>query len=199
MPTPESKSAIPPGVPDPARRTIASKLLKDKMTWTKYSYETEGKYTEIDVVISPGYDNPAHYHTLFKETFTCTTGVLSVILNGKKMQLKPGETAVVEIGDVHSLANDSEGDATFLTRLEPGHQGFEQSMYIVHGLAEDGLTNSDGIPSSPIHLAVIAPLMDTWLQGWLFRMAGPLLFLLSRYGKGSGAEAQLLQKYWHND
>lgn len=168
------------------------------MVYTKYSYETDGEYTEFDSMIAPGYDNPEHYHTLFAETFTCLTGELAITLDGKSVLLKPGESAKVDIGHTHSLANQSNGEATFRTRLEPGYEGFEKAMYIMHGLAEDGLTNKDGIPSNPVHLAVMAGMMDTWLSGWTFWLASPLLFTLRRYGKGGGAESQLLEKYWNS-
>ncbi|KAK5940446.1 hypothetical protein PMZ80_006861 [Knufia obscura] len=145
----------PPGVRDPARRTIKSSLLKDSMTYTRYSLETNGEFTEFDSTIGPGYSNPEHYHTRFTETFTCTAGVLTIMLDGKKLVLESGESAKVDIGHRHSLANASDEEARFLTRLEPGDESFEQAMYIMHGLAEDGMTNRDGVPGSPITLAVL--------------------------------------------
>ncbi len=189
----------PPGVRNLARRTIKSSLLKDSMTYTKYSFETNGDYTEVDSTIGSGYSNPEHYHTLFTEIFTCTSGELTITLDGKKLALQPGESAKVEIGHTHSLANATNQDVRFMTRLEPGNEGFERAMYIMHGLAEDGLTNQDGVPGNPVTLAVVAALMDTWLTGWVFWMASPLLLVMRRYGKGTGLDARLTEKYWDSD
>ena len=187
---------IPPGVVNNARRTIASSLLGSKMTWTHYSYETKGAFSEVVGIIKPGYSNPPHHHTLFKEIFTATRGTLTVNLDGKEMQLKPGDSATVEIGHVHSLINASDEDVEYAATLEPGHEGFEQGMYIVHGLANDGLTNDDGVPKNPTHAASLVYLMDTWLAGWLWWIATPLLATMRRTGQGLGADARLLRKYW---
>lgn len=169
------------------------------MTYTKYSYETNGAYTEVECTVLPGYDNPEHYHTLFAETFTCRSGLLTVTLDGKRLQLKPGEAATVHIGHTHSLANTSDETVDFTCRLEPGYEGFEKAMYIMHGLAQDGATNSDGVPNSPVQLAILAAMMDTWLTGWAFWFAMPLLAIVRRYGKGYGVEAKLVGKYWNSD
>ena len=112
------------------------------------------------------------------------------------MQLKPGDSATVDIGHLHSLTNASEEDAEFTTRLEPGHEGFEQGMYIVHGLANDGLTYDEGVPMKPMHAAALLYLMDTWLAGWQWWAATPLLAVMRRTGQGSGVEAGLLSTYW---
>ena len=167
------------------------------MTYTKYSYETNDEYTEFDSTIGPGYSHPEHYHTLFAEIFTCTSGELTVTLDGKKIELHTGESARVEIGHRHSLANASSQDVRFMTRLEPGNEGFEQGMYIAHGLADDGVSGKDGVPGNPVTLAVLAGLMDTWLTGWAFWMASPLLLVLRRYGNGNGLSGRLVEKYWN--
>ena len=193
-------TSLPPGVRDESRRTITSDLLGSTMTWTNYSHETSGAYTEVTAVIKPGYANPAHYHTLFKEIFTCTNGTLTVTLDGKKHELTPSSdektTATVEIGHYHSLINASSSTVEFTTRLEPGNEGFEKAMYIMHGLANDGLSTSEGIPKSIVHASLLMGLMDTWLEGWGWRVATPVLGVLRRYGKGMGEEARLVGKYW---
>ena len=106
--------------------------------------------------------------------------------------MQPGETAKVDIRHRHTLANESKEEVKFLCRLEPGHEGFEQAIYVVHGLAEDGMTDSGGVPKNIVSLAIVAEMMDTWLTGWSFCMASPLLLLLRRYGKGTGHERRLL-------
>ena len=164
--------------------------------WTHYAYETKGAFSEVIEFIKPGYHNPPHRHTLFRETFTTTRGILTVTLDGKQMQLKPGDSAIVDIGHVHSLTNASDDEVEFTTKLEPGHEGFEQGMYIVHGLAKDGATNEEGVPKNPVHAASLVYLMDTWLEGWLWWLATPMLAVTRRTGQGLGVEAALLRKYW---
>ncbi|ETN47141.1 uncharacterized protein HMPREF1541_01332 [Cyphellophora europaea CBS 101466] len=190
----------PPGILNPSRRTISSPLLGSTMTYTHYSSETSGAYTQFTSTITPGYANPPHHHTLFRETFTCTSGTLSITLdNGHPRTLRPGETAVVDIGHIHSLANTSATEpAEFVTKLEPGSEGFEKGMYIVHGLAEDGHSGPDGVPRDLVTVAVVAGMMDTWLSGWGFWLAGPALWVARRVGQGQGVERKLVERYWES-
>lgn len=190
------KNSTPPGVKDEARRTINSEKIKSKMYWKKYSYETQGAYTEMTGVIGPGYSNPKHYHTQYAEHFTALKGSLTVTLDGKRIKLNAGDSATVEIGHVHSLINDSGADVEYTVKLVPGSEGFEQGMYIVHGMANDGITNGDGVPNNPVSAGVVAGMMDTWLMEWTLWLARPLLFVLRRYGEGTGHSDKLIAKYW---
>jgi quercetin dioxygenase-like cupin family protein len=166
------------------------------MHWTKYSYETNGAFTEVACTVKPGYANPPHHHTRFAETFTAKKGTLSVTLEDKQMKLNPGDAATVEIGRVHSLLNDSDEDVEFVCRLEPGNEGFEKGMYIVHGFANDGYSNGEGVPNNSAHAAVLLYLMDTWLAGWGWWLATPAVAIIKRTAQGLGIEARLLSKYW---
>ena len=168
------------------------------MTWTKYSYETHGAYTEFEGVLQPGYNNPAHYHTLFAEYFPSNSGTMSIKLDGKEIKLEPDQSATVPIGHIHSLANNSEREIKYTSRLEPGDEGFEKAMYIMHGLANDGMSYSNGVPKNPVHLALVAAMMDTILDGWTFWLMRPLMVVLRRYAQGLGVEANLVEKYWNS-
>jgi hypothetical protein len=57
---------------------------------------------------------------------------------------------------------------------------------MAYGLAHDGRTNAKGIPSNPLHLALLFEVSDTYLAGvplWLQRaLAGPLASLAKRRG-----------------
>lgn len=191
-------SVLPPGLRDPSRRSISSPLLKDSQTYTHYSHETSGAFTQLTATINPGYSNPPHHHTLFRETFTCVSGTLTVTVDSQPHTLAPGESAVADIGAIHSLANETDKDVEFTAKLEPGSEGFEKAMYIVHGLAEDGQTDGDGVPRNVVDLAVVAGLMDTTLAGWGFWAARPLLAVLGRAGTGWGVERRLVGKYWES-
>jgi hypothetical protein len=75
------------------------------------------------------------------------------------MILNPGESASVPLRTNHRFYNSSDSEEVeFIVRIDPGIEGFERGLYIVYGLAEDGLTDSEGVPSSLLHLATFTRL-----------------------------------------
>ena len=188
------------GKAGPSHRLLKSSVIKDTMHFTTPAAETGGKYTEVTCTLGPGSGNPLHYHTRFVEVFRGSSDAtpLGVVLDGKDVVLKEGEEASVLLGHAHRLFNPSPTEvAEFTCRLEPGDEGFEKGFTIVYGLSADGLTDGEGIPKNPVHIAILTEMMDTWLVGWGFWLATPLLAGLRWYGKWSGEEERLLKKYWH--
>lgn len=53
-----SQEILPPGMRDPARRTLSSPALKDYATIEKYSRETNGEYTRFIGGVKVGGGNP---------------------------------------------------------------------------------------------------------------------------------------------
>ncbi|MDF7813812.1 hypothetical protein [Hymenobacter sp. YC55] len=78
----------------------------------------------------------------------------------------------------------------------PGHEGFENTLRILYGLAVDGLYNDKGLPKSLVHLAVCAIMSDTRLPG-LGNLLTPVFQLLAVFARRQGIEAQLLNRYCH--
>jgi hypothetical protein len=91
---------------------------------------------------------------------TCTSGTLGMVLNNDTLHIQPGETAVVPVNTKHQFFNDTQSDVEFLGRVVPAHEGFEKSIYILYGLANDGECDETGVPKSLVHLALTAKLGD---------------------------------------
>ncbi|TAE50194.1 MAG: cupin domain-containing protein [Bacteroidetes bacterium] len=82
---------------------------------------------------------PEHQHLGFDETFQVSEGVLSILVNGEKKQVRAGETITVPRGVAHRPFNETD------------------SVVVVKGMGE-----GVGIPVQfAWHLSQLYPLMDT--------------------------------------
>lgn len=177
------------------RRIFENPLIKDKVTLLKSSRETNGAYTLLEVELEAGGGNTLHYHVNFKEEFTAVEGVLSIGLKKRQLHLKPGETAVAGVKELHRFYNAGHTPIRFQVKLTPGSTGFEKGIAIGYGLADDGETNKKGIPKKMDHLAVLLDLTDTRLPGF-FSFIMPYLLRRSKRAKRNGVLKSLENKYW---
>ncbi len=177
------------------KRKIINSIIKDTITFIQTSDETNSKISELELTLMPGGANFLHYHKMFTETFTAVEGRLGLKSGGGKIKiLQPGETYAVPPHQVHSFFNPGETEIKFNIKISPGHKGFEDSLRILYGLAEDGLTNKKSIPKSLSHVAIIGSLSDSYLTG-IMRLLSPVFNLLARRAKQSGLEKKLIDKY----
>lgn len=177
------------------KRTIVNPAFKDTCTFINTSRETNGKASNLELTLEPSEGNFMHYHKTFTETFTAIDGELGLRLAGNKTKiLKPNESYAVPPNQLHSFFNPGKTGIKFKIDITPGHEGFENSLKIVYGLAEDGLTDSKGTPKSFTHIAVLAKLSDSNLSG-IFMLLGPVLKFVARRAEKSGLEKELINKY----
>jgi quercetin dioxygenase-like cupin family protein len=177
------------------KRTIVNPIFRDTATYLQTAAESNGKITEFEMTLMPGGANPLHYHFTFSETFTAIDGDLGVRLGKKnKKILKPGESHTVEPMALHSFFNSTNREIRFNIQIQPGHEGFENSLRIIYGLAEDGLANKQGIPKSLKHKAIVACMADMNIPGF-FTLIFPLLKRIAKKAKDSGVEQQLIDRY----
>lgn len=176
------------------KRVFENPLIKDKVTLLKSSRETNGAYTLVEVELEPGGGNTLHYHRSFEETFTAVEGVLSIGLKKRQLHLKPGESAVAGIKELHRFYNAGNTPIRFQVKLTPGSPGFEKGIAIGYGLADDGMTNKKGIPKKLDHLAVLLDLTDTRLPGFL-AFISPYLMRRSKRAQRRGVLNTLENKY----
>lgn len=178
------------------KRTIVNPLYKDTVTFTQMSEETDGKITELDLTLSPKGGNPPHHHTSFEETFTAVKGNLGLQLQDRKVILKPGESYTVKRMEIHGFFNPSETDSIeFNIKITPGHTGFEQSLRIMYGLAQDGQTLKNGIPKDLGVAFWLGELNDSKVEGLLFKLLKPLGSYLAKKVKTKGIDQELIKKY----
>lgn len=177
------------------KRKIINPVIKDTITFIQTSDETNSEITELELTLMPNGSNFPHYHKEFTETFTAIDGVLGLKLDGKKIKyLQANESYSVPPNQVHSFFNPGDKEIKFNIKITPGHKGFENSLRILYGLAEDGLTDRKSIPRSLYHVAIIGSISDSYLPG-LMKLLSPLLNFLAKRAKQIGLEQELINKY----
>lgn len=111
----------------------------------KESKDTNHEYSEFRCLIKPGSRTPLpHYHQGFDETIYGEKGNVIWTINGKKINVGPGETLLIPRGTVHTFENKSNETVEFLCRTAPGDVfGPEYFEDIATVLNVDGLPDFD--------------------------------------------------------
>lgn len=177
------------------KRKIINPIIKDTISFLQTSAETNATISELELTLMPGGANFSHYHKAFTETFTAIDGALGLKLKGNKIKiLQPNEVYAVSPKQVHSFFNPGDKEIRFNIKITPGHTGFENSLRILYGLAEDGLTDKKSIPKSLHHVAVIGSISDSYLPG-IMKIMSPIFNLFAKRAKQTGLEKKLIDKY----
>jgi hypothetical protein len=116
--------------------------------------------------ILPGEKTPWHYHTLFSETFEVLQGTLEVGKGKDMYHLKQGDIATIEANEKHYYHNVSNEECVITATPDPGNKNFENALFILKGLVNDGLSSASGIPKKLADLALFIYLNNP-------RMIGP--------------------------
>jgi len=181
--------------PTKTSRTIVNPTIKDKATFLETSSETGGKFTLIQIELAPNGGNTLHYHKTFDETFTVQEGVLGVQVDKQILQLKEGESATVQMGQVHRFFNPSATEkVVFNVLIQPGNSNFEKVLQIAYGLATDKRTTSKGIPKNIYHMALTFHWSDTSIPGF-FTLIEPIFKWLASRAIRKGIDRELVDKY----
>lgn len=175
-------------------RKIYNPIQKDYVTFLKTASETDGQYTLVEVELADGGGVGLHYHKTYCEKFTCTEGTLQVMLADKLLTLKPGQSATAGAGRNHLFRNRSGKPCTFQVELRPASRGFEQSLQIGYGLANDGQCRRNGFPKNRLALAWLFEISESNLPGWrsIFE------FMLRKQAKKAiekGIDKKLIDEY----
>jgi len=176
------------------RKVLENPLIKDKVTFLRTSAQTEGAYTLVEVELAVGGGNSLHSHTSFSEEFIPMEGLLGIEVEKKVLNVKPGESAIAQIGQWHRFFNPGTKPIRFQVKLTPGSEGFEKGLQIAYGLAGDGATNKKGIPKQFTHIALLTTMTDTLIPGF-FSVIQPILRWKARKAKEKGIDQELINKY----
>jgi quercetin dioxygenase-like cupin family protein len=89
-----------------------------------------GPFTMLRYTAPPDFVGPPpHRHALTTEAFHVVEGALTVILDGEVAELQAGETALIEVGKVHSFANRRDSQTVFLVvAAPPGLEAFLREL-----------------------------------------------------------------------
>ncbi|HEU5292892.1 MAG TPA: cupin domain-containing protein [Cyclobacteriaceae bacterium] len=180
------------------KKTIVNPVIKDKATFLQTAKESGKKLTEIEITLLPGGGNRMHYHKTYSETFTAVNGEVGLKFARNQVKiLKPGESFTIKPMELHCFFNPGKAEIKFNIRIEPGHEGFENSLRIIYGLAADGLTDNESIPKKLSHAALVINMSDMNAPGlltWIF----PLLKWIATRAKARGEERRLIEQYCLN-
>ena len=193
----ELQTDIPPGVKDPSRRKISNPVTGEDVEFTIYGHETNGKRTEAIITCQPGGGPPLHYHLDQLERFTALneTGIIQ-LGNSPPRAMEFGESVEDPPRTLHSFSA-SDGTAKIKVEVLPASQDFEKSLYILFGLARDGLLGNDGLPKNLVHTAVVGSLGGMFFPGASGMVLNATTSALAFYARMSGEQDQLLRRYWY--
>jgi quercetin dioxygenase-like cupin family protein len=136
-------------------QTIENPVTGERLRFLKTSRDTNGESVVVEVTVQPhGFVAAAHVHPEQSEHFQILEGKVGFKLGREKVELRPGESVLVDPGTAHKFWNAGDEPARFVTVVRPALQ-FEQLIETMFGLAADGKTNRKGMPN-PLRLAVIA-------------------------------------------
>src|SRR5216684_4339898 len=103
-------------------QTINLGSLQLKFLQTKD--DTAGSLDMFEMTLQPNARMPIpHYHDRWDETIYGLTGTTSWMIDGKDIDVAPGETVFIKRGVVHGFTNRSTEPATCLCTLSPGVLG----------------------------------------------------------------------------
>ena len=93
---------------------------------------------EVNVPGGQRLADPAHCHDHYEETIYGVDGVLSWTVNGKQIDVGPGQALCIPRGAVHRFDNHGSRDATALCVITPaaiGPQYFRESADVINAAA----------------------------------------------------------------
>lgn len=152
------------------------------------------KKSIIELNILPGERTPWHYHSLFSETFTVLKGTLEVGKGREVMLLKQGDVATINPGENHYYHNVSDNECIVTTTIDPGNRNFENALFILKGLANDGLATRAGTPKKFSDLVLFVYLSNSRMVGFQ-KLAEPVFNFLAKVAIKKGQLNELLQRY----
>ncbi len=129
--------------------------------------DTQGALLEVEVVYRPhATPPPAHYHPFQEERFQVLHGAIQTRIGDQHRTYMPGEHFVIPPGIAHAMHNASAERGRVVWQIRPALQT-ECFFETLWGLAQDGKTNPDGVPT----LLQLAVLLHAYAQE--FRLTQP--------------------------
>lgn len=145
-----------PAVPDREKkeRTMsrAGDVLENPVTGERAvvrvgTEDSGGELLVADVYVRPaGAVAAEHIHPIIEEWFTVVRGRIGFRIDGRESIAKQGERLYVPAGTAHDWWNAGDEEAHILIEISPGAR-FEVAITNMFGLAQDGKTNSKGMPN----------------------------------------------------
>jgi mannose-6-phosphate isomerase-like protein (cupin superfamily) len=119
-------------------RTVA--LVGDVYCFLATGEDTDGKYTLIEALVSPGGGPPPHVHSREEEGFYILEGEITFTINGERVVATAGMFANMPVGTPHSFKNESNKPAKMLVSVAPA--GLEKMFFEVGVPLAEGATTA---------------------------------------------------------
>ena len=143
----------------------------------------EGGLVWLELVLEPHAPGPPeHIHTSFPENFIVVEGTLSLLVNGEKKSLHPGESLLVAPGTPHKPFNETDSRVVVKGPLTPEYgipEQFTVFLTQAYGFFDESESNSQP-PKALLQMSRFSPKYDTWLaslpvplQKFVFFVIGP--------------------------
>ncbi|MET3980593.1 quercetin dioxygenase-like cupin family protein [Mucilaginibacter sp. UYP25] len=152
------------------------------------------KQSKLELNILPDEKTPWHYHTLFSETFEVLKGTLEVGKGKNVLHLNIGDIATIEEGEKHYYHNVSDEECVITVTIDPGNKNFENALFILKGLAEDGFASNAGTPKSFLDLVLFVYLSNSKMVGFK-KVAEPLFNFFAKIAIRNGRLSRLIERY----
>lgn len=125
--------------------------------------ETSGEYMMADLRVRPnGAVVGEHLHPNLDERFTVLSGKIGYKLAGREGIAQAGDVIDLPRGKVHDWWNSGDEEARVIVEIKPAAR-FEQMATTLFGLAQEGKTNSQGMPNM-LQMALIGKEFEDTVQ-----------------------------------
>lgn len=71
------------------------------------------------IVLAPGGASTRHFHKVSEETYYLLRGVAAMMVADRRFALRPGETCLIQPGEIHQITNPGQDDLEFLAVCAP--------------------------------------------------------------------------------
>ncbi len=110
--------------------------------------DTGGDRVVVDLYVKPGGAvSGEHVHPVMEESFTVVRGRVGFRIAGRESIAELNRRLHVPAGVAHYWWNAGEEEAHVIVEVGPGTARFEEMIRNLYGLAQDGRTNSKGMPN----------------------------------------------------
>ena len=127
--------------------TIENPVTGERIVVRVGTEDSGGELLAVDGYVRPGGAVAGeHVHPAIEETFTVVSGRVGFRIDGRKSIAEPGQRLHVPAGTAHDWWNGGQEEAHVVVEIRPGGR-FEEMALNLFGLAQDGKTNSKGMPN----------------------------------------------------
>ena len=77
------------------------------------------RHSLAHIIVPPGKSSVAHHHLVAEETYFILKGRARMVVDDREFFLEPGQSCLIQPGEVHQIFNPGEADVEFLAVCAP--------------------------------------------------------------------------------